>query len=153
MKTSHRKTSPSLQISRRAFTAEVLRASAAALAAPAIARTAFSAPAVAPNRPEITHGVASGDVSFDRAVIWSRASRESRMIVEWATTESFQNARRMAGPTANEESDFTAKLEFENLPPGERIFYRVQFEDGRALSEPMIGQFITAPRDERDVFF
>lgn len=144
-------------ITRRAFTSELLRASAAILAAPAMVRRASAAPALLDGtRPTITHGVASGDVSFDSAVLWSRCDRPARMRVEWSTTESFHNARRVTGPVTGVEQDFTAKLELTRLPPGQRIFYRIQFEEparGRSVSEPMTGQFVTAARDRRDVFF
>jgi alkaline phosphatase D len=143
--------------SRRTFTSEILRASAVVLATPALFRRAVAAPAVIKgSRPMITHGVASGDVSFDSAIIWSRCDRSARMIVEWSTTESFREVRRVAGLTTREDDDFTAKLALTNLPAGQRIFYRVQFEDRSAAksgSERIEGQFLTAPRDERDVLF
>jgi alkaline phosphatase D len=140
-------------LSRRQFSARLLQGSAVAAGVPLL-NGAFAAPAVIESRPQVTHGVASGDVSFDSAIVWSRASRRARMLVEWATTESFQNARRVRGPWTGEEKDFTAKMDLRGLPAGERIFYRVQFEDaGGAASEPVSGQFVTAARDERDVFF
>jgi alkaline phosphatase D len=43
-------------------------------------------------------GVASGDVSDGRAVIWSRSDRPARMLVEYATTEKFENVLRRTGP-------------------------------------------------------
>ena len=45
----------------------------------------------AADRPVITHGVQSGDVSIDSGVVWARADRPARMIVEAATTESFND--------------------------------------------------------------
>ena len=141
-------------LNRRQFSARLLQGSAGLIAASPFVERAFAAPAIIESRPQIAHGVASGDVSFNSAIIWSRASRRARMLVEWATTESFQNARRVRGPWTGEDRDFTAKLELRGLPTGERIFYRVQFEDaGGAASEPVNGQFVTAARDERDVFF
>ena len=141
-------------INRRQFTTRLIQTgSALALSGP-LRQETLAAPAIIESRPQIAHGVASGDVSFNSAVVWSRASRRARMLVEWATTESFQNARRVRGPWTGEDLDFTAKLELRGLPAGERIFYRVQFEDaGGTASEPVSGQFVTAARDERDVFF
>src|SRR5471030_875697 len=43
----------------------------------------------AADRPVITHGIQSGDVSADAAMVWARADRPSRMQVEIATTDSF----------------------------------------------------------------
>ena len=44
----------------------------------------------AADRPVITHGVQSGDVSVDSGMVWARADRPSRMLVEVATTDSFK---------------------------------------------------------------
>ena len=47
----------------------------------------------AADRPVITHGIQSGDVSADSGVVWARSDRPSRMLVEVATTESFNVMR------------------------------------------------------------
>ncbi|HVY70755.1 MAG TPA: alkaline phosphatase D family protein, partial [Verrucomicrobiae bacterium] len=149
-------TNPADGWSRREFTAAVLRASAGMLAASPLLRASAAGPAILDGaRSQVTHGVSSGDVSFDSAIIWGRASRESRMVVEWSTSESFKDVRRVTGPAATEKSDFTAKTELTHLPGGQRIFYRVHFDDGggRSAGEPVAGQFVTAARDTRDVMF
>src|SRR5262245_6348755 len=99
-------------------------------------------------RPAAAQGVASGDVGHDRAIIWSRADRPAQMVVEWATTESFAEPRRVRGPAAIETTDFTAKLDLRGLPAGQRIFYRVLWQDLCDLknwSEPATGTFVTPP--------
>ena len=99
----------------------------------------------AADRPLITHGVQSGDVSVDSGVVWARADRPSRMLVEVATTDSFRNIRSAVFVDALPETDFTAKALIEDLPAGQDIFYRIRFQDhslpdraeraaGRALS-------------------
>src|SRR5215475_7702406 len=75
--------------------------------------------------PAIPYGVQCGDIAPGKAVIWSRCDRPARMIVEYSTTESFRDLRRVIGPAALENSDFTARLDLSDLPAGERIFYRV----------------------------
>lgn len=114
-------------------------------------------PAIAQSgRPQITHGVQTGGVSLDRGLIWSRADKPSRLLVDWATTESFANAQTVEGPLALEDSDYSAKLLLRNLPSGQDIFYRVRFQDLTdlsATSEPVTGHFRTAPGDRRDVSF
>ena len=35
-----------------------------------------------PDRPLLTHGVQSGDVTWDGGIVWTRADRPSRMFVE-----------------------------------------------------------------------
>src|SRR5437879_13882956 len=79
------------------------------------------------DRPQITHGVQSGDVGADGGVVWARADRPSQMMVEVATTESFGNARVLPPIAALPESDFAAKMLLETLAAGQDIFYRVRF--------------------------
>lgn len=99
-------------------------------------------------RPLVPSGVQTGDVTDTRAVVWSRTDRPSRLVVEWATNERFENARRVMGPAALETSGFNASVDLRELPAGEQIFYRVRFdslESPGALSEPVEGRFRTAP--------
>ncbi|HET9175689.1 MAG TPA: alkaline phosphatase D family protein [Pseudolabrys sp.] len=110
----------------------------------------------ASDRPAITHGVQSGDVSIDSGVVWARTDRPSRMLVEIATTESFKDIRSSAFVDALPETDFTAKLLVENLPAGQDIFYRVQFQDLASPTisgEAQVGRFRTAPSDRRSISF
>lgn len=107
-------------------------------------------------RPKVTHGVMSGDVTGNSCVVWSRTDRSSRMIVDYALNESMRNARRVIGPAAIEVSDFTARVDLRDLTPGNKIFYRVQFEDltnPGVFSEPVAGQFSTAPSARQNVTF
>src|ERR1700722_4474991 len=101
-------------------------ASAAVAAAGGIAQPSLS---FAADRPLITHGVASGDVSHDAGVIWGRADRPSRMLIEAATSDSFRDVITGVFVDALPESDFTAKALIDGLPPGQDIFYRVSFQD------------------------
>ncbi len=78
------------------------------------------------------------------------------MLVEWATTESFQDTGRIIGPVARADTGFTARVELLDLPAGQRIFYRIVFEDvtdSRNLSVPAVGSFLSAPAVARDVRF
>jgi alkaline phosphatase D len=141
-------------LTRRRFTAQLLKGSSAILTASPLVERLIAAPAIIEDRPRVTHGIASGDVSFDSAVIWSRADRRARMLVEWSTTESFHESHQVRGEWTGEDKDFTAKWLLRDLPPGQRIFYRVQFEDASGnISEPATGQLLTAAQDQRDVFF
>ncbi|MEJ7616451.1 MAG: PhoD-like phosphatase N-terminal domain-containing protein [Pyrinomonadaceae bacterium] len=107
-------------------------------------------------RPALPCGVQSGDVDAQRAIIWARADRRARMIVEYATTESFRRVSRIAGPVAHEATDFTARVDLRDLPRGQRIFYRVKFEDLRdrkLASDHVGGTLRTPPAMRRDVLF
>jgi alkaline phosphatase D len=95
-------------------------------------------------------------VTGGRAIVWSRADRPARMIVEYATTESFERARRVSGSVALAANGFTARVDLASLPRAERVFYRVLFEelsDSRNVSAPSMGSFMTAPVQLRDVTF
>ena len=103
-------------------------------------------------RPSTAFGATAGDVDVDRAIIWSRTDRPSRLVVEYATTESFAHTNRVVGPAALEATDFTVRLDLTNLAADQRIFYRVQFQslsDLRVWSEPIVGTFTTPPRSTR----
>jgi alkaline phosphatase D len=144
-------------LDRRSF----LRATGAALVA-ARSRSGFGqAPAiVTPEaaRPSTAFGATAGDVDGSRAIVWSRTDRPARLVVEYSTTESFTNVNRLVGPAALESTDFTARVDLSALPEGQRIFYRVRFQnlaDLRVWSEPIVGAFNTplvrSTRPSRDV--
>ena len=106
-------------------------------------------------RPTLAHGAMVGDVTGDRAIVWSRTDRPARMVIEWSTGESFKDARRLVGPAALPETGFTARIDLSGLPPDQTIAYRVLFQDLadlRAWSLPAAGRFRSAPvRASRDV--
>src|SRR5262245_59437023 len=89
------------RLSRRRFLAGSAAATALGVAAPGISRAA--------DRPQITHGVQSGDVSLDSGIIWARTDRPARMLVEVSTTRSFKTVRDGFFVDALPETDFTAK--------------------------------------------
>ncbi len=139
-------------LTRRRFLTTAASAAAITVAG-GIARPSLSRAA---DRPVITHGIQSGDISADSGIVWARADRPSRMLVETATTESFRNIRSAVSVDALAETDFTAKALIEGLPAGQDIFYRVRFEDHAfptVMSEPLIGRFRTAPNERRSVSF
>src|SRR5580704_6119950 len=109
----------------------------------------------AADRPQMACGIQSGDVDAGSAVVWSRADRPARMRVEYSTVESFATLLGAASRDALPEHDFTAKLLLDDLPPGQRIFYRVRFEDmATGLSgETRVGQFRTPSRERESVSF
>ena len=127
--------------------------SGALVAVGGIAKPALSRAA---DRPVITHGIQSGDVSVDSGVVWARADRPARMLVEVATSDSFKSIRSEVFVDALPETDFTAKALIEGLPAGQDIFYRVRLQDHSfptVLSAPQVGHFRTAPSERRTVSF
>ncbi|NDV87462.1 alkaline phosphatase [Aurantimonas aggregata] len=138
-------------LSRRHFLASSGAAALVAgsgLAMPAISRAA--------SRPSFTHGVQTGDVDATSGMIWTRVDRPSRIDVEWATTESFANSRKLSGLTTLPESDFTMKRLIDGLPSDQEIFWRAvatELSDVNATAEPIVGRFRTAPAGRRSVKF
>ena len=107
-------------------------------------------------RPQTPYGVMSGDIDADRAVIWSRCDRDARMLVDIATTASMRDVRRIVGPAALEDSDYTARVSLRDLASGQTHFYRVQFQslaDPSILSAPLSGRFRTPGAAQRDLVF
>src|SRR3981189_3759885 len=111
-------------MSRRRFLSTTAAAGAGALgtiAMPYLSRAA--------DRPQIPHGVQSGDVGTAGGVVGAGADGPSQMMVEVATTESLGNAKALPPIAALPESDFTAKMLLENQPARQDIFYLVRFRD------------------------
>jgi alkaline phosphatase D len=104
-------------------------------------------------RPQFPSGIQFGDVTEGRAIVWARSDRNARMIVEYDTTERFRHARRVVGPYAKEETDYTTRVDLAGLPQGQTIFVRVSYIDPhshRIQSETQVGQFRTAPLKHGD---
>ncbi len=136
--------------SRRTLLKAGLTGAAATLVLPS---TAFAAaPLLRGDRPVLTHGVQSGDVTPGSAIVWSRADRPSRLVVEIARDPSFRHARRVPGPPTGPPTGGTGQVRVAGLAPGTEYHYRVTAEslDGRAKSEPLTGRFATAPVGRRD---
>jgi alkaline phosphatase D len=112
--------------------------------APAQARSA---------RPQARWGVQAGSVTSTSGLVWARADRPARMIVETAATESFRNVRRWQGPLLAPGTDHTGTTALAGLPPGQQIHYRVSLadpDDPTLTGEPITGTFRTAPARRRD---
>jgi alkaline phosphatase D len=106
-------------------------------------------------RPQLAQGIQIGDVTRDRAIVWSRADRPARMLVEWDLSPRFVRPRKRTGPHALPTSDFTARLDLTDLPCDREIFLRVSFEsleNERLFSEPSYGRFRSTAQ-QRDIRF
>ncbi|GAA1833625.1 alkaline phosphatase D family protein [Luedemannella flava] len=112
-------------------------------------RAGAAAPAFVPSgRPTITHGVQSGDPTRHSAVVWTRADRPGRMLVEVCNRPDFRNARRVRGPLLTPDTDLTGSVTLRELPHNSDIHYRVRIEDPDThglRSEPVVGRLRTAP--------
>ncbi|XVS65810.1 alkaline phosphatase D family protein [Actinosynnema sp. CA-299493] len=103
-------------------------------------------------RPVLTHGVQSGDVTFDGGLVWTRADRPSRMLVQVSSDPSFRHSRTVRGPLLTPETGGTGRVRLRGLPGGREVHYRVVAEDldGRTRSEAVTGSFRTAPLGRGD---
>jgi len=145
-----------LRAPRRSTRRHFLKSSAASLWLAGIGGSASPYLSRAADRPRLSGGLQSGDVSGNSAVVWARADRAARMQVEFSTTESFATIFHALSADALPDSDFTAKLAVDGLPPGQDIFYRVRFDDiqhATLAGETAVGRFRTAPVDRRSVSF
>lgn len=144
-----------LLLPRRAFLSGSLAATASVLMSRVPWLPSHGAPAIITAdrlRPVLPNGVQCGDPRADRALLWSRSDRPAVLSVEWSTSDRFTNVRRVHATPSNADGAYTTHLELTELPSGETIFYRAHYESvdsPGAVSEPVLGQFRTAPRDAR----
>jgi len=107
-------------------------------------------------RPQVPYGVMSGDVTRDRAIVWSKTDRPSRLVVEYAFDEAMTKPRRIVGPAAMESTDYTARADLIGLPAGRQVFYRVMFQDlsnPGVYSEPLVGRLSIPPARKHTITF
>jgi phosphodiesterase/alkaline phosphatase D-like protein len=109
-----------------------------------IAVAAASAVSWFQGAPAITHGVASGDVTTDAAVIWSRADRAATMRARVMPAAGGPTVRDVSAPAAV-ASDFTAQALVTGLVPATSYRYEIWFETTAGRSTSEAGTFRTAP--------
>lgn len=105
--------------------------------------------------PQIEQGIQFGDVASGRAIVWSRSSEASRMMVQYSYDASFAEPVTVRGPYATPESDFTAKLDLTGLKRDRDVYVKVWFEgltNAREKSEVVSGKFHSVGRHE-DIHF
>ncbi|HET6742653.1 MAG TPA: alkaline phosphatase D family protein, partial [Kribbella sp.] len=140
-----------MKLSRRQLLAASTVAGAS-LAVPSV--TATAAPnLVRRDRAALPSGVASADVTLNSAVVWSRADRPGRLVVQLNGHGRFDRAISLRGPKTDAGDDFTARMPLRGLRPGQRYDYRLGFEDayGR-IGQTLDGSF-TTPGRSRGVSF
>jgi alkaline phosphatase D len=103
----------------------------------------------AKNNLTITHGIASGDVTDQSAIIWSRANNESQMNIIYSTDQGFKNSSLVnTANLANSTTDYTSTIRLQHLEPNTVYYYRIWFSDPQnttRVSDLEYGKFITAP--------
>jgi len=107
------------------------------------------------NKLVITDGIASGDVTDNSAVVWSRANDRALMHVQYDTNLSFSHAKSKI-LSIDKSADFAGHIKLDSLSPDTIYHYRVWFSSAsdstnnttESLStkpDSMIGSFRTAP--------
>ena len=107
-------------------------------------------------RPTLPYGVQTGDLIGDRSILWARANKPARMMVELSTKESFSDSWTLRGPGALEGSDYTAKIDLTDLPAGQKVHYKVtmvDLNDHKVMSEPYAGSLWTPPAAKQNIRF
>src|SRR5919197_2877842 len=78
------------------------------------------------NKLVITNGIAIGDVTDNSAVIWSRASAQALMHVQYDTNLSFLHAKSKM-LLVDKLTDFAGHIKLDSLSPDTLYYYRVWF--------------------------
>lgn len=143
--------------SRRNILKGALAAAGAAAVAPSMAPAHAARPSgvvLVRNRLTLPSGIATGDVTSDSGVLWSRASGPGRLVASLLAVDddgsplrgrgAFQRVLR--GTAGSEATDFTSKINARQLPAGTRFALKMHFEDAEGhAGETALGSFSTAP--------
>ena len=89
------------------------------------------------------HGVASGDPTSDRVLLWTRVTADADLAVQWevATDAAFDTIVAQGEVTATAASDHTVQVEASGLDPATTYYYRFVADGSRSE----VGRTRTAP--------
>lgn len=102
-------------------------------------------------------GVASGDVTSDSVVLWSKTNSNSLMNIEYSLASNFSiythNSLHIGSI-----NDYVGHYKIESLVPNSTYYYKIWFSDPTntsVISQNMFGKFKTAPsiNDEESISF
>ena len=97
---------------------------------------------------DIDQGIASGDVTNDSAVIWSRSNSDSTMNIQYGSSpylnDSSSNEYRT---TVDSSTNYTGHFKLTNLKPNTAYYYKIWFSDVdySVKSNNLTGKFKTFP--------
>jgi alkaline phosphatase D len=111
-----------------------------------LAISVFAVPAAMADDPpvpvEFTHGVASGDVTSTRAILWTRVNVGTNIKVEVWDNAALSGPKAFNGKLKTSAArDYTVKIDATGLEPNTQYWYR--FKKDAVLSP--VGTFQTAP--------
>lgn len=92
------------------------------------------------------HGVASGDPTENRVILWTRVTLPTdidKASVSWELAEdsTFSSLINKGDTITDSEQDFTVKIDATELDPGKKYYYRFKYKDIYSV----IGQTKTLP--------
>lgn len=113
----------------------------------------------------VSHGLATGDVTSDSALVWFRTDGPAQVEVRFAAVKDWeqvelggaqhQSLRQTVSFSTKEEQDFTAKVPLTGLVPATRYRYDVRTiqpaEPPESTAITLQGEFITAPSSDESV--
>ncbi len=94
--------------------------------------------------PEVTHDVATGDVTATSAIVWARSDREALMTVRYRPVVGNTEAREVTARSSS-STNLTAQAKLVGLDPGTTYRFEVWFETSEGRSPVEAGSFGTAP--------
>jgi alkaline phosphatase D len=97
--------------------------------------------------PILTHGVASGEVTANSAIVWARADRAATLVVEYAGNAAFRRSQTAGKVRVTAKTDFTGVVAITGLQPATRYYYRVR--PTKTAVTGVSGSFVTAPPAEQ----
>jgi alkaline phosphatase D len=96
------------------------------------------------DKPYISHGVASGDVTDSSAILWARTNEEAKVQFEISTDSNFKHTTIIKTSRADVEHDYTVNVKVNGLKPDTTYFYRAHAVSSKYTVN---GSFKTAPEE------
>ncbi len=106
---------------------------------------------------DISAGIASGDITSNSAVLWSKSNSTSRMNIEYSLDPNFSNYTHN-NILVDHTSEYSGHYKLTGLMPNSTYYYKIWFSDTynpSIVSQKLVGKFKTAPLtdDEETVTF
>src|SRR5215204_322239 len=101
----------------------------------------------------IKYGIASGDVTQNSTIIWSKSNAQSIMNVLYNKSNDFLNnsSNTVLKTLVNSSTDFAGHMKLVDLQPNTTYYYKVWFTDlnnSSLKSDYKTGKFKTSPNDK-----